>query len=96
MLILRKKKRRIDDPRHAPLTRVSALDPRHPLMVRQERPYGPHRVYDLRFNQWVGPSFVHWCEADAYREQLLEFYRLTPAADTWTAEDEIEIRRICS
>ena len=94
-LILRRKPPR-QSSRHAPLARVSALDPHHPLIVRQERAYGPHRVYDLRFNQFVGPSFSHWCEAEAHKEQMLELYRLTPAAHTWTAADEAAVRRVCS
>lgn len=93
-LILRRKPR---PPRTVgPIEPVHALNPHRPLIVRQERAYGPHRVYDLRFNQWVGDSFAHWCEADAYREQLLNLHQETPAADTWTAADEADVRRLCS
>lgn len=94
-LILRRKPPRPPS-RHAPLARVSALDPRHPLMIRQERAFGPYRVYDLRFGQFVGPGFALRHDADLHLLSLLELFRLTPAADTWTDADEQEIRRMCS
>ena len=93
-LILQRKPR---PPRNVdPIERIHALNPRRPLIIRQERAYGNHRVYDLRLGQYVGPGFRDWCDAETYREQLENLDRLTGQAHTWTAADEAMVRRLCS
>lgn len=67
MLILRRKPSTID-----PIERIHALNPRHPLMVRQANEHAPFFVWDMRLGQVVGRPFTAYHQAEAFMLALLE------------------------